>query len=293
MPSNLNEVSQQSVNYQHIATAIDYLHQHHKDQPDLEAIAENVHLSPFHFQRLFTEWAGVNPKKFLQFISLSDTKSMLWEPQQTLFDVVDETRLSRSGRLHDLFISIEGMTPGEYKNGGENLEIEYSFSDSPFGRLLIASTPKGICHVTFEEEDSNSVPCLKSLFPNANFRATQNILHLQVSAVFKCEWKAIHPLKLHLKGTDFQLKVWEALLKIPMGQLKSYGRIAKEIEQPNASRAVGTAIGCNPIAYLIPCHRVIQSGGFIGGYRWGTIRKTAIIGWEASWNSNCNPSKNR
>lgn len=278
LSGNFHQMNEQSVNYQRIATAIDYLHRHHKDQPDLEAIAEKVHLSPFHFQRLFTEWAGVSPKKFLQFISLSHAKNLLREPQRTLFDVADETGLSGTGRLHDLFVNIEGMTPGEYKNGGENLEIEYSFSDCPFGRLLIASTQKGICHVAFEEEISN----LKSQFPKADFKAFQNSLHRQVSTVFDSEFAAAHPINLHLKGTDFQLKVWEALLKIPMGQLKSYGRIAKEIEQPNASRAVGTAIGSNPVAYLIPCHRVIQSSGLIGGYMWGTTRKSAIIGWEAS-----------
>lgn len=279
-------MNQQSVNYQRIATAIDYLQRHFKEQPDLEAIAEKVHLSPFHFQRLFTEWAGVSPKKFLQFISLSHAKNMLREPQHSLFDVADDTGLSGTGRLHDLFVNIEGMTPGEYKNGGENLKIEYSFSDSPFGRLLIASTQKGICHVAFEEEGSNSFSVLNGQFPKANFKTVQNPLHLQVSSVFNCEWDAAHPLKLHLKGTDFQLKVWEALLKIPMGQLKSYGQIAKEIARPNASRAVGTAIGSNPVAYLIPCHRVIQSGGLIGGYMWGPTRKTAIIGWEASRVSN-------
>ncbi|PKP44482.1 MAG: cysteine methyltransferase [Bacteroidetes bacterium HGW-Bacteroidetes-13] len=278
-------MSEQSINYRRIETAIDYLRRHYKDQPDLEAIAEIVQLSPFHFQRLFSEWAGVSPKKFLQFISISHAKSMLREPQRTLFEVADETGLSGTGRLHDLFVNIEGMTPGEYKNGGENLEIEYSFSDSPFGRLLIASTQKGICHVAFEKADFDGVLILKNQFPKAIFRTVQNPLHLQVSTVFNSECDDMHPLKLHLKGTNFQLKVWEALLKIPMGQLKSYGQVAKEIAKPNASRAVGTAIGSNPVAYLIPCHRVIQSSGLLGGYMWGTTRKTAIIGWEASRSS--------
>lgn len=275
-------MNEQSYHYQKIALAIEYLQTHFKDQPDLDELAEKVHLSPFHFQRMFTEWVGVSPKKFLQYISISHAKNMLKVPRSTLFDVADDTGLSGTGRLHDLFVNIEGMTPGEYKNGGEDLHIEYSYSGSPFGSLLIASTLKGICHLAFIENKKEALSDLIKRFPKANFRELSNQTHQQIATVFDTDYSKIQQIKLHLKGTDFQLKVWEALLKIPIGRLSSYGQIAKEIAHPNASRAVGTAIGSNPIAYLIPCHRVIQSGGLMGGYMWGTTRKTAIIGWESA-----------
>lgn len=274
--------TQQDLNYNRVAEAISYIQQNFKQQPDLDMVAEKVHLSPYHFQRLFTDWAGVSPKKFLQYISVEHAKSILKEQQSTLFDAAFETGLSGTGRLHDLFVNIEGMTPGEFKNGGATLAINYSYAETPFGNVLVASTPKGICYMAFAENEQNGFADLQQHFPNAQYKQMVDLLQQNALYIFTHDWKKISQVKLHLKGTAFQLKVWETLLKIPMGQLTTYGQIAGEIKKPGASRAVGTAIGSNPVAFLIPCHRVIQSTGLFGGYMWGPTRKTAIIGWEAA-----------
>jgi len=279
---------QDHINYIRIAEAIEYIRENFKDQPNLDEVAAKVHLSPFHFQRLFTDWAGVSPKKFLQYISVEYAKQLLKEKEATLFDATHETGLSSTGRLHDLFIKIEGMTPGEFKNGGENLSINYSYAESPFGNIIVASTPKGICYMAFAENEETATADLKAHFPNADFKQKLDLIQQNALYIFTHDWDKLNQIKLHLKGTDFQLKVWETLLKIPMGNLSTYGQIAEEIQNPKASRAVGTAIGSNPVAFLIPCHRVIQSSGHFGGYMWGTTRKTAIIGWEAAQMS---PSK--
>lgn len=273
---------QEKTNFNRVAEAIAYIQQNFKSQPSLDEVAEQIHVSPFHFQRLFTEWAGVSPKKFLQYITVEHAKKMLKENRATLFDTAFETGLSGTGRLHDLFINIEGMSPGEYKNGGENLIINYSFAESPFGNILVASTPKGICHMAFAEDEKQALQVLKEMFPRAEYRQVVDLAQQNVLYIFSHDWSQLNKIKLHLKGTAFQLKVWETLLKIPMGQLTTYGNIAKTIQQPNASRAVGTAIGDNPVAFLIPCHRVIQSSGVFGQYHWGSVRKTAMIGWEAA-----------
>ena len=273
---------QEIVNYNRIAKAISHIRANFKEQPSLDEIAQKVHLSPYHFQRIFKEWAGVSPKKFLQYTSVQYAKGILHESNATLFDAAMETGLSGTSRLHDLFITIEGMTPGEYKNQGENLSINYSFAQSPFGLVTIASTEKGLCHVAFTDDEEKGLYELKMQFPRAKYQ--QRVDQTQVNALlfFANDWSQISKIKLHLKGTDFQLKVWESLLRIPKGNLATYGNIAKMIDKPKASRAVGSAIGSNPIAYLIPCHRVIQSSGNLGDYRWDGIRKTAIIGWEAA-----------
>ncbi|MDQ1141975.1 methylated-DNA--[protein]-cysteine S-methyltransferase [Pedobacter agri] len=274
--------AQDEINFNRIARAINYIQDNFKNQPSLEEIAEEVNLSPFHFQRLFKDWAGTTPKRFLQYISISYAKKLLQEDDKTLFDTAVETGFSGSSRLHDLFISIEGMTPGEYKNGGENLKINYSYSATPFGNILTASTAKGICHISFYDDEFAAFAILKSKFPAANYQQCETLEHQNVLQIFHKDWTEISQIKLHLKGTDFQLKVWEALLKIPTGKLSTYGILANKINQPNASRAVGSAVGSNPVAFLIPCHRVIQTSGALGGYHWGTDRKMAMIGWEAS-----------
>jgi AraC family transcriptional regulator, regulatory protein of adaptative response / methylated-DNA-[protein]-cysteine methyltransferase len=274
--------TQETINYNRIAEAIDYIKTNFKKQPTLDEVAEEIHVSPFHFQRLFSEWAGTTPKKFLQYISVEHAKNLLKENHATLFDAAYETGLSGTSRLHDLFINIEGMTPAEYKNGGKDLHINYSFAESPFGNLLVASTQKGICYMAFHEDENIAWEELKQKFPNASFTKKLDMLQQNALFIFQNDWGKLHEIKLHLKGTAFQLKVWETLLKIPMGQLATYGTIAEKIKSPNASRAVGTAIGSNPVAFLIPCHRVIQSSGNFGGYMWGPVRKTAIIGWEAA-----------
>lgn len=274
--------AQDEINFIRISEAIDYIQKNFKSQPRLEEVAEQVHISPYHFHRLFTEWAGTTPKKFLQYISVEYAKKLLKENQSSLFETAFETGLSGAGRLHDLFVNIEGMTPGEYKNGGENLSINYSFAESPFGNIIVASTAKGICHIAFADDEEKAFHSLNINFPNATYRQMTDLIQQNALFIFTHDWSKLHQIKLHLKGTDFQIKVWETLLKIPMGRLTTYGNIARHIEKPTASRAVGTAIGDNPVAFLIPCHRVIQSTGIFGGYHWGNTRKTAIIGWEAS-----------
>lgn len=273
---------QDSINYIRIAEAIDYIKDNFTKQPNLDEVAEKVHLSPYHFQRLFTEWAGTSPKNFLQYTSIGYAKRLLKEHQTTLFDAAYRTGLSGTSRLHDLFIKIEGMSPAEYKHGGIGLSINYVFSESPFGKIIVASTHKGVCYMAFLEDEAVAFSLLQSHFPNARFHEHQDQIQQKALFIFKNGWTKPDQVKLHLKGTNFQLKVWETLLRIPMGQLATYGHIARHIEKPNASRAVGTAIGHNPVAYLIPCHRVIQSTGVLGGYMWGPTRKEAMIGWEGA-----------
>jgi AraC family transcriptional regulator, regulatory protein of adaptative response / methylated-DNA-[protein]-cysteine methyltransferase len=270
------------INYDRIAKAITYIREHFREQPDLENIANEVHLSPFHFQRIFKEWAGTTPKKFLQYLTVEHAKKLLKENQATLSDVTNDTGLSGTGRLHDLFINIEGMTPAEYKHGGKNLAINYSLAESPFGNILVASTSKGICHMAFSDDDEKALHNLQQTFPMASFAQRLDLIQQNALFIFQNDWTKLHEIKLHLKGTDFQLKVWESLLKIPVGHLTTYQAIAKKIQHPQAFRAVGTAIGRNPVAYLIPCHRVIQTSGTLGGYMWGNTRKAAIIGWESA-----------
>ena len=267
--------------YAKIEKAIGFLTDHFWQQPDLEELARQVHSSPFHLQRMFKKWAGVSPKKFLQYISLEHAKSLIRQ-DLPLTDVSFETGLSGSGRLHDLFINIEGMTPGEFKNGGRELNINFSFAESPFGNIIVASTTKGICHLAFADQEKAALEELKALYPNARFRQMVDTIQQNALYIFSQDWNDLPAIRLHLKGTGFQIKVWEALLKIPLGALTSYSAIANAIGNPGAARAVGSAVAGNPVAFLIPCHRVIQSSGIIGSYHWGSNRKKAMIGWESS-----------
>lgn len=267
--------------YYRIAEALNYISQHRQEQPSLEQIAEQVHLSPFHFQRLFSDWAGVSPKKFLQYISLENAKKVLKAQSGSVYDAAFETGLSGTGRLHDLFVSIEGMTPGQYKNGGQQLTIQYGIYECQFGSYLVASTHAGVCNILFFEKSAQSaISELEALWPNARLISAPAPHDKAVQGFFNKTLSSNTPLRLHLKGTDFQIKVWEALLKIPEAALASYSEISKMIDKPTAQRAVGSAIGQNPIAYIIPCHRVIKTVGQIGEYRWGAARKKAMIGWE-------------
>ncbi|HLX67581.1 MAG TPA: methylated-DNA--[protein]-cysteine S-methyltransferase [Puia sp.] len=273
---------QEQINYDRVAEAIDYIRGHFQSQPSLEEVADKIHLSTYHFQRLFTDWAGVSPKKFLQYISVEHAKEVLKDQRATVYDAAFETGLSGTGRLHDLFVSIEGMTPGEFRNGGAELEINYSFAECPFGEMLVASTARGICYMAFVEQEAAAFADLQSQFPNARYRQVTDLTQQNALYIFTQDWSRLAEIKLHLKGTEFQLKVWETLLTIPMGSLTTYKDIAGRIGNPQASRAVGSAVGDNPVAFLIPCHRVIQSTGVIGQYHWGASRKTAMIGWEAA-----------
>jgi AraC family transcriptional regulator of adaptative response/methylated-DNA-[protein]-cysteine methyltransferase len=267
--------------FERITKAIHFIRNNFKQQPGLDEVAAHIHLSPFHFQRLFRDWAGVSPKKFLQYISIEYSKQLL-DKKLSLAEVSFETGLSGTSRLHDLFITIEGMTPGEYKNEGEHLLINYSHAETAFGDVLIASTPKGICHLSFIDNRADGIKELKRSFRQARFVQKTDMLQQDALKIFSHDWSDLSKIKLHLRGTEFQLKVWQALLQIPSGHADTYGGIAGKINLPKASRAVGTAIGNNPVAFLIPCHRVIRSTGVTGEYRWHPDRKTAILGWEAA-----------
>jgi AraC family transcriptional regulator of adaptative response/methylated-DNA-[protein]-cysteine methyltransferase len=267
--------------YERIEKAIIFLKDHFQEQPNLDEVAKHIHVSPFHFQKMFKDWAGVSPKKFLQFITVEYAKKLLNE-NLSLADASFETGLSGTGRLHDLFITIEGMTPGEFKNGGAALKINYSFAATVFGNIIIASTTKGICHLTFIEDEKDAIKELRSIFPGAVTINKSDFMQETALQFFSGYEKDLATLKLHLKGTPFQLKVWQALLQIPMGNISTYSSLANAVQSPGASRAVGTAIGQNPVAYLIPCHRVIRSSGVIGEYHWGTNRKAVMLGWEGA-----------
>lgn len=272
--------------YNKVAEAIAFIDDNFKGQPSLDEIAEHVNLSSFHFQRLFKEWVGISPKQYLKFINSGYAKILLKKKQGNLSDTSFELGLSGTGRLHDMFVTIQGMTPGEYKNGGLNLIINYSFAESPFGEIIVAATNKGVCHMAFSEDNTLAFEELQNIYPNAAFNKKVDEFQQDALYIFRKDWSNLNEVKLHLKGTKFQLKVWETLLSIPFGNLSTYGEIARAIQNPKASRAVGTAIGNNPIAYLIPCHRVIQKSGSIGGYHWNPTRKKAIIDWEASKKEN-------
>jgi len=275
--------TQQELDYERIAEAIAFLKDNFKAHPKLDEAAEHVHLSPFHFQRMFQDWAGVTPKQFLQYLSVEHAKRLLMTTNATLFDTAYETGLSGTGRLYDLFVKVEGMTPGEYKNGGAALVINYTFADTPFGPVIVASTEKGICHMAFVDDgEKNALENLKQIFPNAIYNQLADRNQQNALFVFNQDWSKLDEIKLHLKGTDFQIKVWETLLNVPIGGLTTYADLARKSGYIGASRAVGTAVGKNPVAFLIPCHRVIKSTGEIGQYHWGAARKNMIIGWEAA-----------
>ncbi len=266
--------------YERIEQAILYLTDHYAERPSLDMVASHVGLSPFHFQRLFQEWAGVSPKKFLQYMSVEHAKTLLLE-NQPILDTTFEVGLSSTGRLHDLFVTIEAMTPGEFKVGGKGVAINYCFSDTRFGRVISASSEKGVCYLAFCADDKEGLGGLKERFPQSLLTLSSNAI--QQSALHRLgDDPLVSPnIHLNLKGTPFQLKVWQALLQLPSGSVTTYADIASSIGMPKAARAVGNAVGANPVAYLIPCHRVIRATGIIGGYRWGVARKQAMLGWEA------------
>jgi AraC family transcriptional regulator of adaptative response/methylated-DNA-[protein]-cysteine methyltransferase len=275
--------TQQAINYQRIAEAISYLKKKFREQPSLDHAAEQINLSPFYFQRLFKEWAGVTPKQFLDYLTIDHARKILKEQRATLAEAAYASGLSGTGRLHDLFVKVDGMTPGEFKNGGQALTIKYSFVDTPFGEAIIASTPKGICCLVFADAGQETAfSNLQAKFPNARFVEEADAMQAAALAVFRHGGEEPGLVRLHLKGTPFQLKVWEALLNVPAGQLATYSSIASKTDNPAAFRAVGTAIGNNPVAFLIPCHRVIKATGELGNYHWGSARKEAIIGWESA-----------
>ncbi len=273
---------QSNIDFLRISNAIEYIKNNYRKHPSLEEIASNANVSPFHFQRLFTEWAGISPKKFIHYLSIEHAKSLLKENSLTLFDTSQHIGLSSTSRLHDMFLNIEGMTPAEYKNEAKDLLINYNYYESVFGKLIIATTKKGVCYISFDDNEEQAFQKLFAYFPKANFEQTTDELQLMAMRFFSTDINDLPTLKLHLKGSEFQLKVWNALLSIPMGKLSTYGAIAELVNNKKAARAVGSAIGDNPIAFLIPCHRVIQQSGILGGYMWGVTRKQAMIAWESA-----------
>ena len=270
--------------YARIEKAILYLEKNFREQPDLRQVARSVNLSEYHFQRLFRRWAGISPKRFLQFLTVEYAKQVL-ETTQNLLEATYDTGLSSPGRLHDLFVNVEAMTPGEFKAKGSGLQISYGFHPSPFGECLLAVTERGICGLGFAGHDGERriLREFKTRWPEARFFENPRLTRPYVDHIFGESTKnGSQPLTLVLKGTNFQIKVWEALLRVPLGALASYEGIAVSIGAPGASRAVGSAVGRNPIAFLIPCHRIIRKMGVCGDYHWGAARKKAILAWEAA-----------
>ena len=269
--------------YQRIAEAISFINTNIQQQPSLEDIAAAINLSPFHFKRLFSRWAGVTPKKYLQILTVERAKQILSE-SKPLLEVSDTIGLSSSSRLHDHFVQLEAMTPGQYKAGGTGISIQYAIAPSPFGNVFIATTPRGICKLSFliDNNEGQQIADLKRTWPGAKIqRQTTEIISI-AQGILSGDKAIKGPLSLHVTGTNFQIAVWRALLQIDPGYIYSYGQIATAVGRPKASRAVGTAIGSNPIAFLIPCHRVLQQSGKIGGYLWGETRKHAIHAWETA-----------
>jgi len=267
--------------WRRIGRAIHFLTERYTEQPQLEDAADAVGLSPFHFQRLFTRYVGVSPKSFIGHLTLEHAKRELANGASVM-DAAIDSGLSGSSRLHDLSLKIEAMTPGEYAKGGRGLSIEYGFADCPFGRVLVMTTAKGVCGLAFgdEGEDARMLADMTSRWPRADFVENTKRAEDIAQTIFEHDGKT--EIGLHLLGTPFQIKVWEALLKIPEGKMTTYGTIATRLGDAKASRAVGTAVGRNPVSWLIPCHRVLGSDGALHGYHWGLVRKRSMLAMEAA-----------
>ncbi len=269
--------------YARIADAIRFIASQVERQPTLDEIAAHVHLSPFHFQRLFSRWAGVTPKRYLQVLTLERAKALLQE-SRPLLEVADTLGLSSGSRLYDHFVQLEAVTPGEYKQRGAGLVIDHGVHDTPFGQAFVALTPRGVCNFSFLDEQAPQAPlsALAHNWPEAELREapsrTQDVIH----TMFDTSKAPDRPISLHVSGTNFQISVWRALLQIPPAKVVSYAQVASAVGNPKAARAVGLAVGANPVALMIPCHRVIQQNGKLGGYHWGETRKQAIHAWEAA-----------
>jgi AraC family transcriptional regulator, regulatory protein of adaptative response / methylated-DNA-[protein]-cysteine methyltransferase len=271
-----------SRDYRRIERAIAFIEENLDRRPGLAEVARVAGVSEFHFQRLFSRMAGISPKKYEQFLTKEAAKKLL-AGSESLLDAAYEVGLSGPGRLHDLFVSCDAVTPGEYKSRGEGLTISYGFHPSPFGEALLAVTARGICALFFASVGSRpaALSRLREEWANARIVEDQESTRRLVRRIFAAVPRAEAPLTLYVRGTNFQVKVWEALLSIPSGRVTTYGEIARRIGDPGAARAVGTAVGRNPVAFLIPCHRVIRGTGDLGGYHWGVGRKRLILAWEA------------
>lgn len=280
MDSLVSATANDRETYSRMAEAIVFIRQNYLNHPDLATIAHHVNMSEYHFQRLFTQWAGISPKRFSRYLTLEYAKSRIANTK-SLLELSVESGLSGPGRLHDLFVTIEAMSPGEFKSGGRGLKIYYGIHGTPFGSCLIANTVRGICALRFLDNAEGELPLqqLSVEWPHADIVCDQQKTAEICDRIFHPACQS--PLTLHIKGTNFQMQVWRALLQIPFGELTTYQRLAAAIGKPTAARAIGNAVGCNPVGYLIPCHRVIRGTGEMGGYRWGLDRKTVLLGWEA------------
>jgi AraC family transcriptional regulator of adaptative response/methylated-DNA-[protein]-cysteine methyltransferase len=263
--------------FKRIAAAIDYLIEHRTEQPSLDEVSAHVGLSRFHFQRLFKRYAGVTPKQFLAALTLESAKPLL-DRDASVLDAALDVGLSSPARLHDHFVSIDAMSPGEYKSGGRGMRATYGFAQTPFGTIRVVQTPHGIAMLDFVDEVRPLDPASTPL-PHATFVREDGGAERIAELAFRDKRE---PLRLHLHGTNFQLRVWNALLALDRGERTSYARLAGAIGEPNAARAVGNALAVNPVAMLIPCHRVIASSGAVGNYKWGDRRKRALLAWEAA-----------
>jgi len=270
--------------YSRVEKAINYLEENFQDQPNLQELASHLNMSSFHFQRVFRRWAGISPKRFLQFLTIEHAKKVLDENKSVL-DATYDAGLSSPGRLHDLFVTIDAITPGEYKTKGMGLEITYGIHPTPFGECLLAVTERGICGLNFINGESRqgTVAALQQQWEGARLKEDNQETKHYLEKIFATTPPDDNPAtRLFLKGSNFQIKVWAALLRIPFGSVCSYGDVAAHLDQPGAARAVGNAVAANPVAYIIPCHRVIRNIGVFGDYRYGSARKKAMIGWEAA-----------
>lgn len=275
------EYSERARQYALVARAIAFIRESTKQQPTLEQIADAVHVSPFHLQRLFAEWAGISPKRFLQYLTKEYAKQQLKSSHNNVLTVTADAGLSSTSRLHDLMVSCEAMTPGEIKAGGDGLEITYGFAFSPFGESIIGWTKRGICHFAFSIADHDMMKSeLVAYWPNAVFSQDDLRAGHLLQDIFPIT-PSRGRVHLVLRGTNFQIKVWEALIHTEFGRVISYQQLAERAGYHRAQRAVGTALAANHIGFLIPCHRVIRESGDVGNYRWGVDRKRAILGWEA------------
>ncbi len=276
------EHPEEHLDYSRVARVLEYLERHSTEQPDLEAVARHVGVSPFHPQRILSRWAGVSPKRFLQFLTVEHARACL-EGSMSVLEATDEVGLSSPGRLHDLTVAVDAVTPGELKARGAGVTVRYGVHDSPFGRCLIGSTDRGVCWLSFHDDvdADDGVESVRDDWVNADLVPDHKGTAVWRDRIFeRVAAGESGPLPVLLAGTNFQLKVWRALLRVPPGGLCTYGSLAARIDRPTATRAVASAVAANRIAYLIPCHRVIRSMGFAGQYRWGAARKRALIGWE-------------
>ncbi|MFM5081784.1 bifunctional transcriptional activator/DNA repair enzyme AdaA [Aeromonas veronii] len=269
--------------YARIADAIRFIASQVERQPTLDEIAAHVHLSPFHFQRLFSRWAGVTPKRYLQVLTLERAKALLQE-SRPLLEVADTLGLSSGSRLYDHFVQLEAVTPGEYKQRGAGLVIDHGVHNTPFGQAFVALTPRGVCNFSFLDDQAPEAPLatLAQHWPDATLQEAPSRTQGVINTMFDGRKAPDRPISLHVSGTNFQISVWRALLQIPPAKVVSYAQVASAVGNPKAARAVGLAVGANPVALMIPCHRVIQQNGKLGGYHWGETRKQAIHAWEAA-----------